>query len=74
MEHHFWCTEGDSCECDEDDRYPHTDGCELCGPGSQREHDRLMNERARLILDGIDPDQLATPISPLPPLDHPWHP
>lgn len=27
-------------------------------------HDRLMNERARLILDGADPAELATPISP----------
>jgi hypothetical protein len=35
--------------------------------GLEREHDRLMNERARLVLDGVDPAELALPISPLDP-------
>lgn len=30
----------------------------------QEEHDRLMNERARLILDGVDPAELAMPLPP----------
>ncbi len=46
MEHYWWCTEGDDCVCDPDlteDEF------------LQAERDRLMNERARLILDGVDP-------------------
>lgn len=30
----------------------------------ETEHDRLMNERARLVLDGADPADLVMPLSP----------
>jgi hypothetical protein len=31
-------------------------------------HDKLMNERARLILSGIDPADLAMPLAPIKPV------